>query len=69
MPTQEWLETYKDKKKLMTCPNDLNAYFDADIIGGKSVDRLPIGTVSLPSGSIIVCDPLAHLGEENTPTI
>ena len=67
MPTREWLEAYKDKQTLLTCAADLNAYFTADEIAGKKLDRLSIGTVSLPSGSVIVCDPLAYLNENSAP--
>jgi hypothetical protein len=62
-PTKEWLELYEQKRPLMVCRTDLNAYFTADEIAGKKVDRLEIGTVSLPSGEIIVCDPLVCLSE------
>jgi hypothetical protein len=60
---KEWLELYEQKRPLMVCQTDLNAYFTADEIAGKKLDRLSVGKVSLPSGEIIVCDPLVYLNE------
>ncbi|MDR2007041.1 MAG: DUF4241 domain-containing protein [Acidaminococcales bacterium] len=62
-PTKEWLELYGRKRLLMVCGTDLNAYFTADEIAGKKLDRLSVGVVSLPSGEIIVCDPLVYLDD------
>ncbi|MDR2522305.1 MAG: DUF4241 domain-containing protein [Synergistaceae bacterium] len=66
-PTKEWLEVYEQKRVFLSCPADLNAYFTADAIVGKKLDRLSIGTVSLPSGQVIVCDPLVFLSERSEP--
>jgi hypothetical protein len=62
-PTKEWLEQYEQKRPFMVCGTELNAYFTADEIVGKKLDRLSIGKVSLPSGEIIACDPLVYLTE------
>ncbi|MCL2148636.1 MAG: DUF4241 domain-containing protein [Methanomassiliicoccaceae archaeon] len=66
-PMKKWLEIYEEKKPLLTCEDDLNAYFTASEIAGKKLDRLSIGTVSLPSGEVIACDPLAGMGPHNKP--
>jgi hypothetical protein len=49
-PTAKWLGQYEEKRPLMVCRIDLNAYFKADEIAGKKLDRMPIGKVSLPTG-------------------
>ncbi|MDR2051387.1 MAG: DUF4241 domain-containing protein [Deltaproteobacteria bacterium] len=66
-PTEEWLALYERKRRLLFCQTDLNAYFSADEIAGKKLDRLQLGSVSLPSGAIIVCDPLVYLDETAAP--
>ena len=66
-PSKQWLKIYSEKQEFLTCAVDLNAYFTADTIAGKTLARLPIGKVSLPSGKIIVCDPLVSLGANSTP--
>ena len=66
-PTKEWLEAYEQKKQFLTCATDLNSYFTAREIAKKKLDTLSIGTVSLPTGKVIVCDPLAGLSPHNKP--
>ena len=66
-PNKAWLKTYEKKRALLTCATDLNSYFTASEIAGKKLDRLLIGAVSLPSGKVIVCDPLAGLSARNNP--
>jgi len=66
-PGKEWLEAYERKKPLLTCSADLNAYFTAAEIADKKLSRLLIGAVSLPSGKIIVSDPLAGLSADVEP--
>lgn len=64
MPTKEWMEAYEQKRALTRCPNDLNAYFILDVLAGKKLDRLQLGPVSLPTGKVLVRDPLVYLDEE-----
>ena len=66
-PHKKWLEFYAEKQSSLACPVDLNAYFTAGEIAGKKLDRLAIGTVSLPTGKIIVCDPLVYLRAYSKP--
>lgn len=39
---------------------DYNVIFDNDIVDGFPIELLEIGNVNLPSGEIVVCDPLAY---------
>lgn len=67
MPTKEWLALYEQKRSLTVCPNDLNAYFTLDMLGGRRLDRLSLGLVSLPTGKVLVRDPMVYLDEEEQP--
>lgn len=67
MPTKEWLEAYEKKRGLTRCPNDLNTYFTLDMMAGKRLDRLCLGPVSLPTGRVLVRDPLVFLDEGEEP--
>lgn len=61
MPTREWLEKYESKKDALRCQIDLDTYFTEKKIGKATVDTLEIGTVHLPTGAILACDPLIEL--------
>lgn len=67
MPTQEWLEAYEKKRALTRCPNDLNSYFSLDMLAGKRLARLSLGPVSLPTGQVLVRDPMVYLDDEEEP--
>lgn len=67
MPTKEWLAEYEKKRAFTRCPNDLNAYFTLDMLAGKRLDRLSLGPVSLPTGRVLVRDPLVYLDDEEEP--
>ena len=67
MPTKEWLAEYEEKRAFTRCPNDLNPYFTLDMMAGKRLDRMSLGKVSLPTGRVLVRDPLAYLDEEEEP--
>lgn len=62
MPAQEWLEKYERMRPKTACPVDLNTYFECAEIAGKPLAVLDIGPCSLPSGRILVRDPLVYLG-------
>lgn len=68
MPTKEWLDTYEAKRALTRCPNDLNSYFTLDMLAGKRLDRLSLGSVSLPTGQVLVRDPMVYLDDEEEPS-
>ena len=61
MPSKEWLEKYEAVKEKLRCKKDLDAYFTEKEIGGVKVDTLEIGSVSFPTGEVVVCDPLVDL--------
>ncbi|MDR1395706.1 MAG: DUF4241 domain-containing protein [Deltaproteobacteria bacterium] len=66
LPGKQWLEAYEKLKPRLACPSDLSSYFTAGRIAGLEIDRLAIGSVSLPDGGIIVCDPF-FLEDEDEP--
>lgn len=65
-PSREWLEVWKEARNILRNPG-LGEYFTAREIMGKSLDRMPIGTVSLPTGNIVVRDPLCYLAPNAAP--
>jgi hypothetical protein len=76
VPTPEWLKQYESHQPQLRCKADLNRYFKdkrviAESLEGEKVEVylqvLPIGDVSLPSGEVIVCDPLVELGPDTMP--
>lgn len=67
MPTKEWLDLYEQKRTLTHCPNDLSQYFTLDMLCGRRLDRLSLGPVSLPTGRVLVRDPMVYLDEGEEP--
>ncbi len=65
----EWLKRWKKVRHKLLCPSPLNEYFKAKEIEGKEMDTLDMGPVSLPTGYIIVRDPLSYLRREDRPYI
>lgn len=61
-----WQEIYERNKEKFRCKIDLESYFNEKKIGKMEVDTLEIGEVNLPTGEILVCDPLVELGEAET---
>ncbi|MDR3289220.1 MAG: DUF4241 domain-containing protein, partial [Peptococcaceae bacterium] len=66
-PSAEWLKLWAEKRSLLTCAVDLNAYFTLAEMAGKKLDRLAIGKVSFPTGRVIVRDPFVYLSPECEP--
>ena len=67
MPAKEWLEQYEIYREKTLSPVDLNEYFEQPVIAGKSLAVMDIGPCSLPTGRVLVRDPLVYLtlpGEE-----
>lgn len=65
IPTKEWLEQYHQIKHLLVSPTDLNEYFSKEEIHGKRIHLLELGSV--PSGKILVRDPLVFLRRSEQP--
>ena len=61
-----WQEIYERNKEKFRCKIDLESYFNEKKIGKMEVDTLEIGEINLPTGEILVCDPLVELGEAET---
>lgn len=66
-PSAEWLELYKEKTPLLKAYSDFNAYFSSPEYLRKKLEHINMGTVSFPTGEIIVCDPLTYLDQESEP--
>lgn len=64
-PEKEWMGLYEKVKEKTACPFDLNTYFELPEIAGKHLTTMDIGVCDLPSGKILVCDPLVFLGDRN----
>ena len=60
-----WLKKWESVKEKTVCPVDLNTYFEQKEIAGKSLTTINIGLCDLPSGNILVRDPLVYLPDRN----
>ena len=58
-PTPQWLQQYSEVKHLLVPPYNLETYFEQDEIAGIPLQCFSVGEVSVPSGEILVRDPLA----------
>ncbi|MBQ8966012.1 DUF4241 domain-containing protein [Ruminococcus sp.] len=61
MPDENWLAELEKHKDLLASPCDLDEYFEKSVICEKKLVRYPLGTVSLPTGSLVACDPLVYM--------
>jgi hypothetical protein len=61
IPTVKWLELYNAKKHLLVPTGDLNAYFSAAEIAGQKLDQLSLGSITIPTGQMLVGDPLSYM--------
>ena len=67
-PTAEWLKIWESKREFTLAPNDLDMYFTSKEINDTKVDQIDLGEVTLPTGKIIVNDPLGqYLALDNSP--
>lgn len=64
---ENWLKKYEEVKDVLICPTDLETYFTSDEIAGQPLETMEIGNVSLPSGKIVVRDPLVDLNGNQSP--
>ncbi|CAD0223357.1 DUF4241 domain-containing protein [Chryseobacterium sp. JV274] len=64
---ENWIQKWEEVKNILVCPTDLEAYFTSDKILGKKLETMEIGNVSLPSGKVVVRDPLVSLNANQSP--
>jgi len=61
------MQKYAEVKHILTCPTDLESYFNSEEIAGEKMEVMEIGDVSLPSGKVVVRDPLVFLDSTQNP--
>lgn len=61
------MQKYAEVKHILTCPTDLESYFTLEEIAGEKMEVMEIGNVSLPSGKVVVRDPLVFLNSKQKP--
>ncbi|NLT58491.1 MAG: DUF4241 domain-containing protein [Clostridiales bacterium] len=66
-PTAQWLAQREEKAALLASPVNLTAYFEMPDVHGKPLHRFEVGTVSLPTGQVLVKDPIHGLAETGQP--
>ncbi|WP_294284243.1 DUF4241 domain-containing protein [uncultured Chryseobacterium sp.] len=64
---ESWMEKYEEVKNMLVCPTDLETYFTSDEVCGLPMERVEIGQVSLPTGKVLVRDPLVFLNAGEKP--
>lgn len=64
---ESWMQKYEKVKNILTCPTDLESYFTSKEIAGEKMEVMEIGNVSLPSGKVVVRDPLVFLNSKQKP--
>lgn len=64
---ENWMQKYAEVKHILTCPTDLESYFTLEEIAGEKMEVMEIGNVSLPSGKVVVRDPLVFLNSKQKP--
>lgn len=64
---ESWLQKWEEVKDVLICPTDLETYFTLNEILGQKMETMEIGNVSLPSGKIVVRDPLVYLSSNEKP--
>jgi hypothetical protein len=62
-----WMQKYAEVKDILVCPTDLETYFNSNEIAGQKLETMEIGNVSLPSGKVVVRDPLVSLNANQSP--
>ncbi|MBL1222250.1 DUF4241 domain-containing protein [Chryseobacterium sp. L7] len=64
---ESWMQKWEQVKDILICPVDLETYFTSDEIMEQKMEVMEIGNVSLPSGKVIVRDPLVFLNAGEKP--
>ncbi len=61
IPEKKWVDIWGKSRDKFLAYVDFNDYFEKSMIAGKELDVMDIGICSLPSGEVLVRDPLAVL--------
>ena len=64
---EAWMQKWEEVKDRLISPVDIETYFTADEIMDQKMEVMEIGNVSLPSGKVIVRDPLVYLNTREKP--
>lgn len=64
-PTKDWLALWEKSHHKLECPVSLNEYFELPEIVEKKLGLLEMGTVSVPTGYMMVRDPLCGMDSKN----
>lgn len=64
---ENWMQKWEEVKDIMVCPTDLETYFTSNEILGQKMETMAIGNISLPSGKVVVRDPLVYLSSNEKP--
>lgn len=67
MMNENWMQKWEEVKDILISPVDIETYFTSDEILGQKMEVMEIGNVSLPSGKVIVRDPLVYLNGNEKP--
>lgn len=62
-PTKKWLAQYEVVREKTASMVDFNLYFKQPQIAGKQLAVMKIGPCSIPTGHVLVRDPLVYLGD------
>ncbi|ROI03507.1 DUF4241 domain-containing protein [Chryseobacterium sp. G0240] len=64
---ESWMKKWEEVKDILVSPIDIETYFTSDEIMDQKMEVMEIGNVSLPSGKVIVRDPLVYLSGNEKP--
>lgn len=66
---EKWLKAYEKAKRKgwLESAVDYEELFAQDEFEGMKLFQVPMGTVTIPTGEIIVCDPLVYLDKNTQP--
>ncbi|KFF27690.1 DUF4241 domain-containing protein [Chryseobacterium vrystaatense] len=64
---EAWMKKWEEVKDILISPVDIESYFTSDEIMDQKMEVMEIGNVSIPSGKVIVRDPLVYLNAREKP--
>lgn len=64
---ESWMQKWEEVKDVLTSSVDIESYFTSEEIMDQKMEVMEIGNVSLPSGKVIVRDPLVYLNAGEKP--